>query len=179
MHPVLTQCSPGLRFDHCEDKPDAKSRISSIFGRGVLPASHNPNPAGLLAGEAFGLSVRHAKLRARLGEPHATRLAERYWSSDKSRKTCVPLCLPRIPKCAKAAFPRRPAGREVRVETVALVVIGIGRGEAPPAEIYPFFSLPVVRPPYVQCAWQESNLRPRAPEARALSPELQAPGLAV
>ena len=24
------------------------------------------------------------------------------------------------------------------------------------------------------CAWQESNLRPRAPEARALSPELQA-----
>jgi hypothetical protein len=26
------------------------------------------------------------------------------------------------------------------------------------------------------CAWQESNLRPRAPEARALSPELQALG---
>ena len=25
-----------------------------------------------------------------------------------------------------------------------------------------------------RCAWQESNLRPRAPEARALSPELQA-----
>ena len=25
-----------------------------------------------------------------------------------------------------------------------------------------------------ECAWQESNLRPRAPEARALSPELQA-----
>ena len=27
-----------------------------------------------------------------------------------------------------------------------------------------------------KCAWQESNLRPRAPEARALSPELQALG---
>jgi hypothetical protein len=27
-----------------------------------------------------------------------------------------------------------------------------------------------------RCAWQESNLRPRAPEARALSPELQALG---
>jgi hypothetical protein len=27
------------------------------------------------------------------------------------------------------------------------------------------------------CAWQESNLRPRAPEARALSPELQARSL--
>ena len=27
-----------------------------------------------------------------------------------------------------------------------------------------------------RCAWQESNLRPRAPEARALSPELQAQG---
>jgi hypothetical protein len=27
-----------------------------------------------------------------------------------------------------------------------------------------------------KCAWQESNLRPRAPEARALSPELQARG---
>jgi hypothetical protein len=26
----------------------------------------------------------------------------------------------------------------------------------------------------ISCAWQESNLRPRAPEARALSPELQA-----
>ena len=29
-----------------------------------------------------------------------------------------------------------------------------------------------------RCAWQESNLRPRAPEARALSPELQARGRA-
>ena len=28
----------------------------------------------------------------------------------------------------------------------------------------------------ISCAWQESNLRPRAPEARALSPELQALG---
>src|SRR3954451_21305255 len=25
-----------------------------------------------------------------------------------------------------------------------------------------------------ECAWEDSNLRPRAPEARALSPELQA-----
>ena len=31
----------------------------------------------------------------------------------------------------------------------------------------------------VRCARQESNLRPRAPEARALSPELRAPGEAV
>jgi hypothetical protein len=31
-----------------------------------------------------------------------------------------------------------------------------------------------VQPGGSRCAWQESNLRPRAPEARALSPELQA-----
>jgi hypothetical protein len=31
------------------------------------------------------------------------------------------------------------------------------------------------RPDFVrECAWQESNLRPCAPEAHALSPELQA-----
>ena len=32
------------------------------------------------------------------------------------------------------------------------------------------------QPQGAKCAWQESNLRPRAPEARALSPELQARG---
>ena len=31
-----------------------------------------------------------------------------------------------------------------------------------------------LRAGWISCAWQESNLRPRAPEARALSPELQA-----
>src|SRR5438034_3529980 len=42
-------------------------------------------------------------------------------------------------------------------------------------ESFPPGSLDSAQPGGV-CAWQESNLRPRAPEARALSPELQALG---
>jgi hypothetical protein len=39
-----------------------------------------------------------------------------------------------------------------------------------------FVPVPDSKQPGRRCAWQESNLRPRAPEARALSPELQALG---
>jgi hypothetical protein len=52
-------------------------------------------------------------------------------------------------------------------ETMRRVVVKAKRESFPPAS---FDSVQ----PGGRCAWQESNLRPRAPEARALSPELQA-----
>src|SRR4029077_14592815 len=50
--------------------------------------------------------------------------------------------------------------------------LGEGGGPSEGAEAAAPFSLGDAR----RCARQESNLRPRAPEARALSPELLAPG---
>ena len=72
---------------------------------------------------------------------------------------------------------RAPRGLSARHEPGARVELrGRGRGAAA-SGFAPIGSTPLsntVRLTRWRCAWQESNLRPCAPEAHALSPELQA-----